>query len=167
MRARDLLPWRDFTIDTCCTPQATHETIDRLCERSALYGRSTDAPFAGGSVGPGAFELRPNDGPSLVGVVAHVVVRPAHARGAQVRGAVGLPWRVAAWLPCLAAPVLIDVLIADDRWLVAAMPLTAMALALLVASFRHEAGAVEQALRSVFAEAPGVPDPPQTGVPFR
>jgi hypothetical protein len=167
MRAHDLLPWRDFTIDTSCTPQATHETIDRLCERSALYARSTDAPFAGGSTGDGTFELRPNDGPSLVGVVIRVVVRPAHARGAQVRVAVGLPWRVAAWLPCLAAPLLVDVLIADDRWLVATVPLAAMALALVLAIFRHEAGTVERALRSTFAEAPGVPAPPETGLPFR
>jgi hypothetical protein len=168
MRARDLLPWRDFTIETSCTPQATHDTIDRLCEHSALYGRSTDAPFAGGSTARGAFELHPNDEqPTLVGVVARVVVVPGHACGAQVRVAVGLPWRVAACLPFLAAPVLIDVFTADHRWLVAAVPLTAMALALLIASFRHEAGAVEQTLRSAFAEAPGVPAPPETGVPFR
>jgi hypothetical protein len=188
MRARELLPWREFTVDTSWSPEVVTAAIDRECANPVQGGRP-DAAFVGERTGPGVFDLRRNPRQvALVGVGLHVVVSPARARGARLRVTVGaaLPWMTLGGLA--AALVTVCVMLGLRAWsaaselslgaldgvpaicipaLVAILGVFALVGGAYVDGFRHEARLVESILRSAFAEAPGVPDPPDTGEPFR
>ncbi len=161
MRARELLPWRELVIDTSWSPEEAHAALDGMCTTSARLGPLPGAPFAGEAKGPGAFELRGNPRlPSLIPVVLRVDVTPGRSRGARVRVVVRLHRFQAVLL-------LVGVTVMVAAWQLVGAALAVVAVGILTMTFRVQARVVERILREAFAAAPGLPEAPETGVPFR
>ncbi len=168
MRARDLLPWRDFVIETSWSPVvAATEMKNRIGPRR-LYGGGS-APFAGESLNDAAFRFRRAIAyrNSFLPHI-HVAVEPAGDRGALVHVRMQLHPAVLAltviWLVGMTIGAIAQVTLAWHRHagpLGLAMP--AIGIVVIVVSFGLEARKAEAMLREIYAPAPAL----KTNEPYR
>ena len=168
MHARDLLPWRDFVIETSWSAGVAATEMKNRLGPQRLYGGSS-APFVGESLGDAEFRFRraisyrnsflPN---------IRVSVEPAGDRGARVHARMQLHPAVLA----LTAIWLVVMTIAAIAHLFApwhrqagpmGLALPAIGLVVVVLSFGLEARKAEAMLRAIYAPAPAL----KTNEPYR
>jgi hypothetical protein len=169
MHARDLLPWRDFVIETSWSPGvASTEMKNRIGPRR-FYGGG-GAPFVGESLTGAEFRFRR--------AIAYrnsflphirVAVEPAGDRGARVHVRMQLHPAVLAltviWLVGMTIAVIAQVTLPWHRQHGAPMGLAMPGIGIVVValSFGLEARKAEAMLRAIYAPAPAL----KTNEPYR
>jgi len=172
MHARDLVPWRDFTIETSWSPTvAAVELQKRIGERRFFGGG--DTPFTGtvdGSVF--RFSRRIAYRNSFLPMIV-AVIEPSHHNGARIRVQMRLHVLVmvfmAVWMTgaTLAGLVGLTALARGQPAGLAALAFPLFGAALSTIPFALEARLAERLLREIYAQAPAPPAPPESGVAYR
>ncbi|HEY1691673.1 MAG TPA: hypothetical protein VGG39_05910 [Polyangiaceae bacterium] len=175
MRARDLLPWRTFVVETSWSPTVAEiELRKKVAPQRAVPGDGghDDAVFVG-SEGHGRFRLSRRAGDqSTFPLRFDVVVESSHHQGARV---VVRPRTVVLLILslCLGAVTVIASIMAvvglecglPSAMLVLALPVVLAGL--LSFATAREARESERLLRGIFARAPALPAPPETDEAYR
>jgi hypothetical protein len=173
MRARELLPWRDFTIETSWPPSVAAIELQKLIGERRFFGGG-DMPFAGtrdGSVF--RFSRRIAYRNSFLPMIV-AVVEPSHHDGARVRVQMRLHVFVMLFMGIwMTGATLVSVMVGFAT-LSRGQPAGLLALAFPLAGagmttipFAFEARTAEHLLREIYARAPALPAPPETGVAYR
>jgi hypothetical protein len=170
---RAAVPWRSFTIDTCWSPEVAAIEIRKVIDAPTLFGGGGGLPFVGKACGEKEFEFRRRIGyrNSFLPVI-HAVVEPSHHGGARVRVNMRMHAFVIAFMvvwvtfasvvPGAAGVVALLHGQASGQLLV---PL--FGVAMVCVGFPPEARKAEAMLRALYAAAPALPPPPETGQAYR
>ena len=160
MRGRDLLPWRDITIDTSWPPAVVHTELAKQMDPPRLRGDSGDGPFIGEALSQGHFRFRRHIGyrkalrPTLV-----AIVEPAAHGGSRIRVHMRLHPMTAILLSLwLALATFIGVPLGVQTAVVGLLMLV-FGAAITCIPFALEARSSERMLREIFAKAPARPEP--------
>jgi hypothetical protein len=174
MRPRDWLPWRRFVVETSWSPSVVAIEIGKRIADPRLFSRDAERPFVGTRVAEGSFRFsRAISYRNSFLPVIEAVVEPS-PNGARVRVALNLNPLVAIFMAVWMAGATMATLMAmghalstrrPDGFLVLGFPL--FGAALVSVGFAFEARKAEALIRDIFANAPGVPAPPDTGEPYR
>lgn len=171
MRPPDLIPWRDFIIDTRWSPAVADVELRKRVE--GLLGTG-DAPFRGRSVGQAQYKLhRAISYRNSFLPVIHATIEPGHRGGARVRIRMRLHAGVAVFMPiwmtgAMAAAIAGIVGLAHGQGAgVVGLAMPIFGAGLTVIPFALEARTAERLLREVYAPAPALPAPPETGEAYR
>jgi hypothetical protein len=169
MRLRDWLPWRDFAIETSWPPSVAAIEIRKRIASPRLFAE-TEEPFVGKSISEVEFcfsREASHRNPYLPVIDAEV--EPSYRDGARVRVRMRLHIVMGAWLAPAALGLLFGIgsLVRGQSagWIGIVMPV--FIVGLVTGIFSSEARKAEDLLRAIFATAPGVPPPPDTGEPYR
>jgi hypothetical protein len=176
MRARDLLPWRTFVVETKWPPSvAVIEIRKQVGTVRGLLGGGGDneyAPFVG-TEDRGRFHISRRIGNERsVRPRLEVAVEPSHHDGSRVVVRVDpdakmlllVSFAVAVGLIVAGFAVAADGL---GPQLLLALPIAAALGAALVVPSALEARESERLLREIFAAAPALPAPPETDDAYR
>jgi hypothetical protein len=171
---RELIPWRTFVIETRWPPEVAAIEVKKVIDKPTLFGAIGDAPFVGKAKSQTEFVFRRRISyrNSFLPII-RAVVEPSHNGGARIRVrmrmylfAMGflLVWSTGGAFAGLAG------LVALSEGQVAglvgvAFPL--FGLALTCVPFALEARIAERLLRAIYAAAPPLPPPPETGQAYR
>jgi hypothetical protein len=168
----DLFPRRDFVIETCWPPTVTAIEIRKRI--APPRGPSPcDEPFVGRALSKTEFRFsRANSEQNLLPVI-EATVAPTHREGARVnvrmrlpdalRGLVALTMVIAALSPVTAV-------VSGGRAGLSMLAPCLLAIGVCGmqhAAFKREARRTEAILRGIFAAAPALPPPHDTGEPYR
>jgi hypothetical protein len=175
MRMRDLLPWRNFVIDTNGPPEVAAAELRKHVEAPRRWGGSGgDVPFAGRELEAGRFEFcRVISYKNSFLPVIRVVIEPSHQGGARVRIAMRLDPSVLAftrvWMRFSVLAVLLGLafLFRGEVMGLAALSIPVFGAALCAVSFALEAGKAELLLRQIFGATPALPAAREAGIRLR
>jgi hypothetical protein len=170
----ELLPWRSFTIETSWSPEVAAAELAKEVSGPMLRGGGY-APFEGRAASPYDFEFsrRIEYRNSFLPVV-RTAVEASHRGGARVRVTMRMnPFVFAFTALWMSGATVVGglgglsaLLEGHPAGLIGlAFPLFGAALCGL--GFGVEARKAEAALRAVYAAAPGLPPPPDTGEAYR
>ena len=174
VQLRDLLPWRDFVIETSWSPSVAAIEIKKSIDGPPPLSGGSDALFIGREDdGRFRFSRRISYRNSFLPMIV-AVVEPSHHDGARVRVRMRLHLFVmvfvSVWIggASLAAFMVAFIFISHGYpvgLLAAVLPL--LGAAMVSIPFALEAPRAERLLRDVFARAPALPAPPETGEAYR
>ncbi len=166
-----LFPRHDFVIETSWPPAvAAIEIRKRIAAPHAAS--QGDEPFLGRSIGETEFRFSRASQKSNLLPAIYVAVVPSHHEGARVQVLVR-PNDV--WLGLMAMCIFVATITIGGLMhgapgaleSAAVLPLLVLAGALARPAFQREARRTEAILRSIFAAAPGLPPPHDSGKPYR
>lgn len=173
MNLRDLLPWRDFVVDTRWPPEVAVAEIQKRVGQPQLFGWGETAPFVGHRAG-NAFRLnlkksalQKGRGPAVI----DAVVEPSHHNGARIRVKMRLTSSLSFVL--LASIVFLVLCVSGARAEMKGVNAVFLSFGLLFYStlvaimFVFQANKAERLLREIFARAPALPAPVETGLAYR
>jgi hypothetical protein len=173
MRLNDLFPQRDFVIETRWPPSvAAIEIRKRIAVRDG--GRLGDEPFFGRSLSKVEFQFSraPSDRKNLLPII-DATVTPCDRDGARVHVRMR-PHDGVLLIPALAIVMaILGPFAAVIYGGVAGLKLLGVSALLILggrwhhAAFEREARRAEAILRGIFAAAPALPPPHDTGEPYR
>ena len=173
MRARNLLPWRDFVIETSWPPNVAATEIKKRIGKPRLFGRS-DETFVGKSTSEGEFRFsRAIRYKNSFLPIIHAAVEPSYRDGARVRVRMRLHGLVLAfmaiWMTAAASGALVGLVsLARGRPVgLVGVVFTVSVASFVAVTFSREADVAEALLRRIFAAAPALPSAPDTGAPYR
>jgi hypothetical protein len=163
MNLRELLPSRDFVIETTWPPEVAGLELRKRIDRRWFPSACT--PFVGESLGPNrfSFTLRRSWSRNSFEPVAFATIEPASGRGARVRVHMRMSLPVIAFLcvwimgALVCAAVSLAVLVTRGSFELAPLGMVLGVVALVVGSFIPDARKMERAVCLVFADAPGPP----------
>jgi hypothetical protein len=170
-----LIPWRAFDIGTSWSPAvAVIELKKSVDQHTLFFGGGGNAPFVGDVRGETKFLFRRRIAyrNSFLPII-RVVVEPSHHGGTRLRVTMRLHLFVTAFMAVWmtggavgAVGGLAAVFAGQPAGLVAlAFPL--FGAGLVGIPFALEARRAESLLRSIYANAPALPEPPDTGQAYR
>jgi hypothetical protein len=173
MLMRDLLPWRDFVIETSWPPTVAAIEIKKRIAAPRIFGGG-DEPFVGKSLAEAEFRFsRAISYRNSFLPVIQAAVEPSHRDGARLRVRMRLSVPVMAfmgvWMTGATFGALVGLVSAarggPPALIVLALPL--FGVGLVAVPFSLEARKAEAMLRAIFAAAPGLSPPPGMGGPYR
>ncbi len=182
MHLRELLPWRDFVVDTSWPPGVAHTEIAKEVATPRWMGvagegasGTGDALFVGRAEGPGRFRFTRRIGyRNSFRPVIQVVVEASHHGGSRLRVRMRLhPFVmvfVGLWLTLatlIGLPVGVLGLAQGQIAALVGLVMPLFGVGITCIPFAVEARIAERALRDLFAAAPALPEQPATGGPFR
>ena len=171
MRPSDLIPWRHFTIETSWSPEVADIELRKRID--GLLGTG-DEVFRGRSTRNGQYKFQRviSYRNSFLPVIT-ATVEPSHHNGARVRIRMRLHALVAIfmqlWMTGAMAGAIVGILAlgsGQPAGLIA-LALPVFGAGLTTIPFALEARAAERLLREVYAAAPALPAPPETGAAYR
>jgi hypothetical protein len=172
---RAAVPWRSFTIDTSWPPEVAAIEIRKVIDAPTLFGGGGCLPFVGTARGEKEFVFRRRIGyrNSFLPVI-HAVVEPSHHGGARVRVRMRMYavviafmafWLTGASFGAGSAGVVALLHGQASGLLMLLFPL--FGVAMVCVGFSLEARKAEKMLRALYAVAPALPPPPETGQAYR
>jgi hypothetical protein len=172
MRFRDLLPWRDFAIETSWPPTLAAIEIKKRIAAPHFFGHC-DKPFVGKAFTETAFRFsRAISYRNAFLPVIQATIEPSHGNAARVRVRMRLSVPamafMAIWMTGATFGALVGLVSAAGgsaaAMLALALPFFGAGLATM--PFSLEADEAEAMLRAIFAPAPALP-PWSAGEPYR
>jgi hypothetical protein len=183
MRLRDLVPWRDFVIETSWSPEVSIVELAKRVDapRLPFFGIDhPERPFQGKSVSPTALEFRRTVDwkvESAIPATIRASVTPALGSGACVRvrirprAAGGVALALVGLFAVASFVLAVFALIAGEvRGALVALGGSVVVVASALLRFALESDRSERILRGIFERAPALPppDPPyESGEPYR
>jgi hypothetical protein len=163
-------PRREFVIETSWPPNVAAIEIRKRIASPYLPARG-DEPFIGRSISEDEFRFsRGSSGRSSAYPIVYVAVEPSFRDGARVRVRIQLHDFATALtaLPATVGVLLGIILLAHGQPAgLIAVALSAFLAGLIVVSFSRQARETEALVRAIFAAAPGLPPPTDSGEPYR
>jgi hypothetical protein len=180
MRLHELQPWRSFVIETRWSPEVAITELQKRIDVPGFFdlGEGT-APFAGRRLkNKDAFGFSPRaSAPGQANgfkPVVHAAVEPSHRDGARIRVTMRMQLFtmvfMMAWMGGAtygALTFLVRTLPDGNLAGVFALLLPMFGVFLYIRGFVLEARKSEHMLREIFASAPALPAPVDTGVAYR
>ena len=176
MHLRELIPWRSFFIGTRWSTDQAFTELEKAIDRDkSLFGTGGgSAPFVGDIRRTSEFLFWRRIGyrNSFLPII-RVVLEPSHHGGTRLRVTMRLHLFVMAFMAVWMTGTTVGALLSLAA-VFAGRPagLLAFALPLVGAAitgvpFALEARAAERLLRSIYEDAPALPEPPDTGRAYR
>jgi hypothetical protein len=175
VRLRDLIPWRAFDIATSWSPQVAVIELRKVIDQETfLFGGGGNAPFVGDIRGEAEFRFRRRIGygNSFLPII-RVVTEPLRHGATRLRVTMRLHLLVMAFMAVwmtgatFGALVGISAVVAGQPGGLLAFALPLFGAGLVGIPFAFEARKAETLLRSIYANAPALPTPPETGQAYR
>lgn len=175
MRLRDLIPWRSFDILTRWSPEVAAVELKKTIHRgTSSFDQGNDAPFVGDVRVNSEFQFRRRIAyrNSFLPII-RVAVEPLRLGGTRLRVSMRLHalvmaitavWMTGATLGALAG---LPAVFAGQPVGLIALALPLVGAGFVGIPFGIEAHQAESLLRAIYTNAPGLPDPPETGRVYR
>lgn len=177
VRVGDLLPWRDFVIETSWPCEVAALELRKAIDEPQLFSGEATATFVGRAESATRFKFtRRVPYRSTWRLVVLAVVEPSRRDGARIRVrmrmhlfvvAFATAWRAAVTYRAastVAGAVFSGRMAAAD---VLPLALPFFGVAITCVPFALEASKIETLLRGIYAAAPAAPPPPDTGDAYR
>jgi hypothetical protein len=174
VRLRELIPWRTFVVETRWPPEIAAVEVKRAIHQPTLFGSGGDAPFVGKvkSETEFVFRRRISYKNSFLPIV-RAIVEPSRHGGARIRVRMRMHsfalCLILVWITGGAFAVLAGLVALFEGQMAGligiAFPVVGLGLA--CTPFALEARVAERLLRAIYAAAPALPPPPETGQAYR
>jgi hypothetical protein len=169
-----LIPWRTFVVETAWSPEVAAIELGKIIEKPVLFARG-EAPFVGKAVTATEFVFRRQiSGRNSFLPRIHAVIEPSHHGGSHIRVDMRMHIAViafmAVWMTGATCGSLTVGIAAVHQGREAALPWVLFPLfgaAMIAIGFAPEARKAEHLLRALYARAPALPSPPDTGQAYR
>jgi hypothetical protein len=162
-------PRREFVIETSWPPNVAAIEIRKRIASPYLPARG-DEPFIGRSISENEFRFSRGSSRQSPSPIVYVAVEPSLRDGSRVRVRIELHDGVTAitglWVTIGVLFGMIHLAHGQPAGLIA-VALSALGARLVVVWFSRQARETEALVRAIFAAAPGLPPPTDSGEPYR